>query len=168
VPASKKDELLAYTVQRIYAVCHPITRTSGTGQTTHWTLTFDVGEGKSVRMDIQPNPQQPHTNGGDKAYVILSLLDYLITSHAERHDLVSVTYGRPVSWYVDYLSTGGRFKYAFSPDGIGCRKWATDTLQLLADIGEVDRTQAESARNAIAYLWPARTHSAPVGGTYFD
>jgi hypothetical protein len=101
VPASKKDEILAYTVQRIYTVCHPITPTSGNGQTNHWTLALDVGEGKSVGMDVQPNPQQPHTNGGDKAFVILSLLDHLITSDAERHDLVSVTYGRPVGWYVD-------------------------------------------------------------------
>ncbi|KAH9861418.1 hypothetical protein J1614_011164 [Plenodomus biglobosus] len=168
VPPSKKDEILAYTVQRIYAVCQPITRTSGNGQTNHWTLTFDVGEGKSVGMDVQPNPQQPHTNGGDKAHVIVSLLDYLITIEAERCDAVSVTHGRTVGWYTDYLSTDGRFKYAFSPDGIGCRKWVTDILQLLADIGEVDKSQAESAGNAIAYLWPAGTYSAPTSGTYFD
>lgn len=167
VPASKKDEILARTVQGIYAICHPISPTSGNGQTNHWTLIFDIGGGESVSMDVQPNPAQPHANGGDKAFVILSFLDHLIPTHAERYELVSVTYRRPVGWYVDYLSTTGRFKYAFSPDGIGCRKWITDTLQLLANIGEVDRTQAESARDTIAYLWPACTHSALVGGTYF-
>lgn len=67
VPVAKKDEILVYTVQRIYAICRPVSGTSETGETNHWTLTFDVGEGTSVRMDVQPNPQQPHTNGGFKA-----------------------------------------------------------------------------------------------------
>lgn len=91
----------------------------------------------------------------------------MTASHAERQELVSVMHSRSIGWYVDYLSMMGRFKYAFAPDGVGCRKWITDTLQLLADVGEVDKEQARIAGNAIACLWPSGIHGAPVSGTYF-
>ncbi|KAH7406412.1 hypothetical protein DE146DRAFT_786260 [Phaeosphaeria sp. MPI-PUGE-AT-0046c] len=168
VPPSKKGEILGYTVERIYAVCHPVSPTSGSGETNHWTMKFDVGEGKSVSLDIQPDPRRPHTNGGFKACVIVSLLGDHITVSAERYDLVSVTYGRPVSWYIDYFASAKRFRYAFAPSGIGCRQWITDTLQLLADAGEVNRQESTNAQNAIVYLWPARTPCGLVSGTYFE
>jgi hypothetical protein len=112
IPASRREEIRAYTVLKIYAVCHPKSAASGSGKTNHWTLSLDIGNGRSVRLDIQPNPQQSHTNGGSKALIVLSLLDYVVTNNAVRHDAVSVTYSRPVSWYIDYLASGGRFKYA--------------------------------------------------------
>lgn len=167
VPASGRDEIRAKMVLKVYAVCHPMTATSGNGKTNHWTLSFDIGNGQGVRLDIQPNPQRPHTNGGDKAHIVLSLLNYVVTRSAERYDAVSVTYQRPVSWYIDYLASAGRFRYAFTSESIGCRQWITDTLKLLADVGEVNSTESESARRALAYIWPDNRAAEPAAGTYF-
>ncbi|KAF2676660.1 hypothetical protein K458DRAFT_492313 [Lentithecium fluviatile CBS 122367] len=167
VPASKTNEIREKLVLKIYAVCHPIMTTSGTGKTNHWTLSFDVGNRQGVRVDIQPDPRQHAANGGNKAYVIVSLLDYLITNKAERADPVSVTYQRSVGWYVDYLASGGRFKYIFTPQGIGCRKWVTDTLKLLADVGEANKTEVDTATRALAYTWPDNRPAEPAAGTYF-
>jgi hypothetical protein len=167
IPASRREEIRAYTVLKIYAVCHPKSAASGSGKTNHWTLSLDIGNGRSVRLDIQPNSQQPHTNGGSKALIVLSLLDYVVTNNAVRHDAVSVTCSRPVSWYIEYLASGGRFKYAFTSEEIGCRTWITDTLQLLADVGEVNSVESESASRALAYLWPDAKPARPAAGVYF-
>jgi hypothetical protein len=149
---SARDEIRTYNVLKIYAVCHPKSAASGTGKTNHWTLSFDVGNGQGVRLDIQPNPLQTHTNGGMKAQIIVSRLNYVVTNNAERYDPVSVTYSRPVSWYIDYLASGGRFRYAFTSEGIGCRQWIRDILKLLADIGEVNSSDCESARRSLGRL----------------
>jgi hypothetical protein len=170
VPASRRDVIRAYPVLRLLAVCHPpTTTTGGTGITNHWTLTFEVSDSKSVRLDIQPNPNpsQIHTNGGQKAYVIVSELEYLVTTHAVRFDIVSVTYQRTVGWYIDYFAAGGRFRYAFHPQGVGCRQWQTDTMQLLSDTGNVNRAESEVARRALACTWPDGRPAAPAAGTYF-
>ncbi|OCK83771.1 hypothetical protein K432DRAFT_401764 [Lepidopterella palustris CBS 459.81] len=167
IPASKRDEIRAQTVLKIYAVCHPVTPASGTGKTNHWTLSFDIGSGRGVRLDLQPNPQQPHTNGGSKAYIIISLLDYVVTSNAVRYDPVSVTYQRTVGWYIDYFASGGRFRYAFTSQGVGCRQWMIDTLKLLADVGEINNAESELARRALAYTWPDNRAAEPAIGTYF-
>lgn len=167
VPASARDEIRTYNVLKIYAVCHPKSAASGTGKTNHWTLSFDVGNGQGVRLDIQPNPLQTHTNGGMKAQIIVSRLNYVVTNNAERYDPVSVTYSRPVSWYIDYLASGGRFRYAFTSEGIGCRQWIRDILKLLADIGEVNSSDCESARRSLGRLWPDNRTAEPAAGTYF-
>jgi len=144
-----------------------VTVTSGNGKTNHWTLSFDVGNGRGVRLDIGPNPQQTHTNGGGKAWIVLSSLEYLVTRNAKRYDLIAVTYLRPIGWYMDYLASGGRFQYAFTSEGVGCRRWISDTLKLLSDVGEVNSNESELARRALAYLWPSQEASEPAAGVYF-
>lgn len=166
VPASERDQIRGYFVLKVYAVCHPKTSDSESGETNHWTLSFDIGNGESVGLDIQPDLSKSYTNGGFKASVIISYPECVVTNNA-RKDLVSVTYSRPVGWYVDYLASAGRFKYAFTPGNVGCWNWMIDTLQLLADAGEVNSTESASARSALAYLWPDHSPSAPAAGTYF-
>ncbi|KAF2679673.1 hypothetical protein K458DRAFT_115815 [Lentithecium fluviatile CBS 122367] len=167
VPGSKQDEIRGYTVLKAYAVCHPVAPGSGSGKTNHWTLSFDVGSRRGVRFDLQPNPQQLHSNGGMKACLIVSLLEYVITNNAARYDPLSVTYARTIGWYIDYLASGGRLRYAFTAEGVGCRKWITDTLKLLEDVKEIHSEESEMARRAIAYRWPDCVADEPAAGVYF-
>ncbi|KAF1962483.1 hypothetical protein CC80DRAFT_161789 [Byssothecium circinans] len=166
IPTRNKDWIREQKVLSICAVCHPLTATSGTGKTNHWTLSFDIGNGQGIGFDIQPNYQQTHTGGGMKAFVVSSF-DYVVTPNAERSDLVKVTHSRPVSFYIDYLASRGRFRYAFTSEGVGCRHWIRDTLKLLADAGEIDSVDSESARRALTYTWPDNCASEPAAGTYF-
>lgn len=158
---------LPRAIHKIYFVCHPLTAAVAAGGTNHWTMSLDVGDGQGVRFDLQPNPQQTHTNGGSKAHLIVSHLSYVVTQHAVRSDPVSVTYSRTVGWLIDYLISAGRLRYAFNPQGVGCRNWMTDTAKLLSDVGEANQTESETARNAIAYIWPDQKYSQPAVGVYF-
>lgn len=169
VPPSRRDAIRAYPVLRLLAVCHqPTTIAGGTGKTNHWTLTFDVGDNTSVRLDIQPNSSIPlHTNGGQRAQVIVSELNYLLTTHAVRYDIVSVSFQRNVGWYIDYFAAGGRFRYAFHPQGVGCRQWHSDTMHLLGESGNVNNAESEAARRSLACTWPGGHPAAPSAGTYF-
>ncbi|KAF1850956.1 uncharacterized protein K460DRAFT_400990 [Cucurbitaria berberidis CBS 394.84] len=168
IPRSKKEEIRAQLVLKIYAICHPMSDDSGNGATNHWTLSFDIGNGHGVSLNAQPNPQQPpHTSGGDKALITVSETKYVVPVDAIRDGLISVMHSRPVSWYIEYLASKGRFRYAFTPEGVGCRRWLIDTLKLLADAGEVNSADSETARHSIAYLWPENRADEPANGTYF-
>ncbi|KAF2641395.1 hypothetical protein P280DRAFT_517598 [Massarina eburnea CBS 473.64] len=164
---SNKDWIRAQNVLKIYVVCHPITCTSGNGTTNHWTLVFDIGDGRSVEMNAQPDPQRPYINGGMKASIVISSLSYVVPSVAVRCDSVQVAHSRTVGFYVDYLESGGHFRYAFTSNGVGCRYWITNTLKLWAEAGEVSITDVASARHVISHLWPDNRIDEPAVGTYF-
>ncbi|KAF2650735.1 hypothetical protein K491DRAFT_608304, partial [Lophiostoma macrostomum CBS 122681] len=105
--------------------------------------------------------------GGSKASVIISLVDCVVANDALRQDSISVTNKQPVGWFIDYLATKGRFRYAFTSEGVGCRQWVTDTLKLLADEGEISSAESDSARHALAHTWPGGCAAGPAVGTYF-
>ena len=168
IPASMRQEIREKTVLKVFVVCDSITPRSGDGTTNHWTFAFDVDNGQSVRLDVQPDYNQRQPNGSMKSSVIVSwLADYVVPECAERADPVSVTRSRSLGWYIDCLQDGGRFKYMFTAEGVGCRQWITDTLHLMADAGEFDGEECLQARNAISHTWPSGTLSPPTPGTYF-
>ena len=70
---------------------------------------------------------------------------------------------------VNSLIAIGRHKYEFDQQGVGCRNWVTDQVNILLEQQyAVDNAQCETARQAILKLWPDDTQLALDAGAYYQ
>jgi hypothetical protein len=171
VPSSDKDQIRAKPVFALHAIAHEhIPGPHDGGLTNHWCSYLQISEteDESVCINAQPNPQQEATTipGGSKADVIVSVVHGPVVN-ATHTAKIPVAEGVTVGQLVDCLAQHGREKYDFTADGVGCRKWTTDTLTLLAQQGWLVSNEAvEAATGDIKKLWPEGTSLALDNGMY--
>ncbi|KAF1818422.1 uncharacterized protein K489DRAFT_405001 [Dissoconium aciculare CBS 342.82] len=171
VPAPKKAEIQARSVSCLHTIAEPPAAGPHPGSlTNHWCLYLETGEGESVCVNAQPNPQQGATTieGGFKADVIVSLMPYAMAIDKAHHVSMSVIEGATVGRLIDRLVESGRDRYEFNADGVGCRNWVTDTLTLLTQEKWLRVEEVEVAKADIRKLWPEGTPLEIDNGGYYD
>jgi hypothetical protein len=165
VPKNRQDQILALPVKQILAVPH--TQNAGTN---HWCLYRLVSREKSVQIDCQPSYSAPSTvlRGGSKANLIVSELTHKVPDDAQAEFIINVTPRLSVSRIYDLLIENGRHKYEFDADGVGCRYWTTDQLNLLHQAQfATNVSQIIAAKSGIQKLWPEQTPLALDQGAYY-
>lgn len=69
---------------------------------------------------------------------------------------------------VDAILMHGRFRYEFDENGVGCRAWVRDQLDLFAKEGIlVSRKEVAEVKKDILKLWPAGTELEIDKGAYY-
>ncbi|KAB8231236.1 uncharacterized protein BDW43DRAFT_301899 [Aspergillus alliaceus] len=160
IPKHRQAHILESPVQSMIAVPH-----SKKAGTNHWCLYLLTSYRSSVRIDCQPSYSVPSTilPGGSKAY-----LSYTVSRDAQAQFLLSVAPGLKVRHVYDLLVQNGRHKYEFDSNGVGCRFWTTDQINLLHQHRLImNAAQVTAAKNGIVKLWPDQT---PLGldlGAYY-
>jgi hypothetical protein len=172
VPASDKADIRAKPVYALHAIAHEhIPGPHAGGLTNHWCsyLQTSESEEESICINAQPNPQQQATtiSGGSKADVIVGVVHGPVVN-ATHTAKIRVAKGVTVGQIVDCLAQHGRDRYDFTADGVGCRRWNTDTLTLLAQQGWLIGSEAiEAATDDIKKLWPEGIPLALDNGMYY-
>jgi hypothetical protein len=170
VPSNRRQQILALQIGSISVAGHNKT---GSGHTfvNHWCLYLHISLNKSIRIDCQPSHSMPSTvmPGGSKAFVIVSELPYALSRDVIKPVKLTVRPGLTVQNVIDLLTSNGRHKYEFNKQGVGCRYWTTDQVNLLEQRQfAVDHAQCEAARQAILKLWPDETHLVLDAGAYYQ
>lgn len=168
VPASRQGEILAKPVNRILAIPH-----QQEGGTNHWCLYLSTSSSptSSVQIDCQPSHSEPSSilPGGSKANLIISELAYEIPPDAQEHFILDVVLGLTVGQVWEEITRNGRHKYEFDANGVGCRCWTTDQIDLLYQLQLVCNTsQVATAKAGILKLWPDQTPLALDQGAYYQ
>ena len=170
VPPSRQQTILAFQVDSISVAAQKKT-SWGKGFTNHWCLYLRTSQNQSVQIDCQPSYSVPGTviPGGSKAFVIISELSYALSHDAVKDVSLTVRPGLTVAHVVNSLIASGRHKYEFNQQGVGCRNWVTDQVNILLEQQyAVDGVQCETARQAILKLWPDGTQLALDAGAYYQ
>jgi hypothetical protein len=170
VPPNRQQTILAFQADSISVAAHKKT-SLGNGFTNHWCLYLRTSQNASVRIDCQPSYSVPSTviPGGSKAFVIISELPYALSHDAVKDVSLAVRPGLTVAHVVNSLIASGRHKYEFNQQGVGCRNWVTDQVNILQEQQcAVDGVQCETARQAILKLWPDGTQLALDAGAYYQ
>ncbi|BDD62081.1 hypothetical protein AAWM_04648 [Aspergillus awamori] len=165
IPRHRQAEILELPVQSLIAAPH-----SKHAGTNHWCLYALTSDATSVRFDCQPSYSVPNTilPGGSKAYVIISELQYAVSRDAQAQFILRVTPGLKVRHVYDLLIQNGRHKYEFDSNGVGCRFWTTDQINLLHQHRLItDTAQVTAAKNGILKLWPDQTPLELDRGAYY-
>lgn len=165
IPKHRQAQILESPVQSLIAVPH-----SKKANTNHWCLYLLTSDRSSVRIDCQPSYSVPSTilRGGSKAYVIISELSYTVSKDAQAQFLLGVAPGLKVRHFYDLLIENGRHKYEFDSNGVGCRFWTTDQINLLHQHRLItDMAQVTVAKNGILKLWPDQTLLELDRGAYY-
>src|SRR5271163_519967 len=103
IPANCKEVILAYPVHNIIAAAHEETKWKDQF-TNHWCFYLQTSPESSVRVDCQPSHAVPGTViNGSKAYLIVSHLDYIVSSGAIKQVVLSAAGGLTVGNVVDKL-----------------------------------------------------------------
>lgn len=157
VPPSRQAEILAHPVNRILAVQH-----SKIERTNHWCLYLSTSPSSSVQIDCQPGYTLPSTvvlQGGSKANLIIAELDSECPRDAQAVFALDVVPGISVGLFVAEITRHGRQKYGFDAEGVGCRWWTTDLIDLLYRLRVIgDASQVAAAKAGILKLWPDQTY----------
>ena len=170
VPPSRQQAILAFQVQSISVAGH-VKNACPDGFTNHWCLYLQTSQNGAVQIDCQPSYSVPGTviPGGSKAFFIVSELSYTLPQDVIKYVSLDVHPGLTVTNVVNLLMANGHHKYEFTPQGIGCRKWTTDQVNLLQQQQyAVNVTQCKDARQAILTLWPDGTHHDLDAGAYYQ
>ncbi|KAJ9250301.1 hypothetical protein DTO195F2_8176 [Paecilomyces variotii] len=165
VPKHRQAQLMELPVQYLIAVPH-----SKKAGTNHWCLYLATSDESSVRIDCQPSYSVPSTilPGGSKAYVIISELSYILSSDAQAQFFLNTAPGLKVKHVYDLLIQNGRHKYKFDSNGVGCRFWTTDQINLLHQHQLItDTAQVTAAKNGVIKLWPDQTPLELDRGAYY-
>lgn len=152
VPKHRRTEILELPVLSIKAVPH--SKNSGTN---HWCLYLVTSDESSVCFNCQPSYSVPSTilPGGSKAYLVISELDCVVAEDAQAQFDLSVAPGLKVKHVYDLLVQNGRHKYEFDSNGVGCRFWTTDQINLLHQHQIIaDTVQIAAAKDGILKVWP--------------
>ncbi|CAG8184088.1 unnamed protein product [Penicillium nalgiovense] len=166
VPASRQAQMLAMPVKRILAVPH-----RKAGGTNHWCLYLSTSPTSSIRIDCQPSHAVPSSvlRGGSKANLIISELPYEISRDAQAQFILDVTTGLSVRQVVGEITRYGRHKYEFDANGVGCRCWTTDQINLLYQLQFLSNaSQVTAAKAGILKLWPDQTPLPLDQGAYYQ
>ncbi|OQE68115.1 hypothetical protein PENNAL_c0125G00094, partial [Penicillium nalgiovense] len=144
VPASRQAQMLAMPVKRILAVPH---RKAG----------------------AKPRCSELGPWGGSKANLIISELPYEISRDAQAQFILDVATGLSVRQVVGEITRYGRHKYEFDANGVGCRCWTTDQINLLYQLQFVgNASQVTAAKAGILKLWPDQTPLPLDQGAYYQ
>ncbi|CAG8081687.1 unnamed protein product [Penicillium olsonii] len=166
VPASRQAQMLAMPVKRILAVPH-----RKAGDTNHWCLYLSSSSTSSVRIDCQPSHTVPSSvlRGGSKANLIISELPYEISTDAQTQFILDVVPGLSVGQVWEEITRYGRHKYEFDANGVGCRFWTTDQINLLYQLRFVgNASQVAAAKAGILKLWPDQSPLPLDQGAYYQ
>ncbi|KAJ9219559.1 hypothetical protein DTO027B5_4827 [Paecilomyces variotii] len=165
VPKQRQAEILELPVQSLIAVPH-----GKKANTNHWSLYLLTSDRTSVRFDCQPSYYVPSTilPEGSKAYLIISELAYPVSRDAQTQFRLNTAPGLKVKDVYDLLIQNGRHKYEFDTNGVGCRFWTTDQINLLHQYQLItDTAQVTAAKNGILKLWPDQTPLKLDQGAYY-
>ncbi|KAI5295202.1 hypothetical protein KEM55_006300 [Ascosphaera atra] len=167
VPASPKDAILATPVLSVRVVAH---EHEPGAKTNHWCFYLRTGGDQAVAVDCIPSYMIPSTvlTGGSKGNVIVSELASEVPEGAVKVCELGLRSPVTVGDIINLLVDNGRHKYEFNDQGVGCRFWVTDQLELFKEKGfiaassEIDTTEA-----AILKLWPEETPNPLDQGAYY-
>ncbi|KAJ5086545.1 hypothetical protein NUU61_007852 [Penicillium alfredii] len=166
IPASHQAQILDLPVTRILAVAH-----QNLGDTNHWCFYLSTSAIISVQLDCQPSHSIPGTvlEGGSKANLIMSKLDHVLPPDAETYFVLDVFSGVSVAHIYDTICEHGRHKYEFDSNGVGCRNWVMDQLELFSRTQLItSAAQVAEAKAGILKLWPDGTPNPLDKGAYYD
>ncbi|RAL02566.1 uncharacterized protein BO80DRAFT_378102 [Aspergillus ibericus CBS 121593] len=165
IPSSRQSQILATPIISARAVGH-----TQEGGTNHWCFYLETSPLTCIQFDCQPSHSVPSTQitGGSKAYLIISELDRLLPHDAETEFRLDVAPGLTVAQILDHLTAHGRHKYEFDSNGVGCRCWVTDQINLLYQLGVfTNGFQVDAAKDGIRKLWPDQTPHPLDQGAYY-
>jgi hypothetical protein len=166
IPAQRQSQILASPVTRIVAVPHV-----KQGGTNHWCLYLSTSPTRSIRLDCQPSYSVPSTaiSGGSKAILIVSELPYAVSHDAQAQFALDVIPGLTVAHIHDKLIQHGRHRYEFDANGVGCRCWTSNQIDLLHQLQLITKeSQVSAAKNGILKLWPDQTPLPLDQGAYYQ
>ncbi|KAJ5322838.1 hypothetical protein N7452_011127 [Penicillium brevicompactum] len=167
VPAIRRPQILKLPVQRILAVGHEKIE----GPTNHWCIYLSTSDDTSIRVDCQPSHSVPSTviRGGSKANLLISELSSATSPDAQTRFVIDVVPGLLVEKVMDVITDNGRHKYEFDEQGVGCRYWTTDLIDLSHEQGiTTNASQILDAKAGILTLWPDETPLPLDQGAYYQ
>lgn len=137
--------------------------------TNHWCLYLQTSKNTSVRLDMAPSYNVPSTTiaGGSKGILVVRELDYLYSHSATKDILIRSQEGLYVGHIVDALVDAKRDRYEFNSEGVGCRRWTTDSLSLLQQRRWGNSAEFEDAKKAITKVWPDGSNLPLDPGAYY-
>ena len=166
IPAGHADFMRDLVVWQIYAVAHePLPDGAN-----HWCFYLQVGEAHSVRIDVTPDYNQAGTvlQGGYKANIVVSYLEYLYSNSAQHAAAMAVCPDLKVEHVLDYIIASNRHQYEFDSQGRGCRNWTSDQIDLLRGQGWLtDDTETDAAKAAIRLRHPEQEPVELWPGAYY-
>ena len=169
IPSKHESQILSYPITRILAIPHAKQHIS----TNHWCFyLLTPTPHTSIALDCQPTHSIPATvlvHGGSKANLIFSEVPYATPPDAQAVFALDVAKGVTVQDVYNLLTRNGRHRYEFDEDGVGCRWWVSEQLDLLYGQGFVtDAAQVIAAKEAILLLWPERSPLVIDKGAYYE
>jgi hypothetical protein len=177
VPASQEEVILSKVVQFIQIYAYQLGIGTANKGAQHWVLHLQTGVYESICINMQPSYSQPATTeaaaGGSKGQMVVSLLHpFSISDDASVVQSYSFSPARPnttVRDMINSLTHHGRDKYDFNADGVGCRRWLSDTLDLWAqpELGYCSQQNANTSKSFIEKHWPSGAPSPLKGGGYY-
>ena len=88
-----------------------------------------------------------------RGYIEISSKKYVYTHSGIKICVFPVTHGVTVQRVVDLISSAGRQKYQFTPEGEGCRFWNLTVTKDLQSAGYVPPGCVEEAENVLSMYW---------------
>ncbi|OAL55185.1 hypothetical protein IQ07DRAFT_638898 [Pyrenochaeta sp. DS3sAY3a] len=164
---SNRDAIREMKIYAIIAVAHQKEEWLQ-AHTNHWCLYLKTSETTSVRINMIPDGSVRANSDGLKGNLVVSELKYVVSADSVHKSTIRIMDGLNVGHIVDAITEAGREKYEFDEDAVGCRKWTTDTLDLLIEKGLANTSDAEAAKENILKLWPDGTSLPLDEGTYYN
>ncbi|KKK15930.1 hypothetical protein AOCH_000647 [Aspergillus ochraceoroseus] len=165
VPASRQTQILAMPVKRMLIVPHQ--QAAGTD---HWCIYLSTSPISSVCVDCTPSYTVPSSvlQGGSKANIIISELPHETSPDAQTAFVLDVAPGLSVGQAIGEVTQNGRHKYEFDANGVGCRWWITDMINLFYQLQVVgNASQVAEAKAGLLKLWPDQTPHPLDQGAYY-
>ncbi|KAL2802189.1 hypothetical protein BJX63DRAFT_426256 [Aspergillus granulosus] len=166
IPRHRQAEMLELQVESIIVAPH-----SQKSRTNHWCFYLSTSKWSSVRIDCQPSYSVPSSvlRGGSKANIVISELPCLVSHDAQAQFKLDIPANLKVKSIHDLLVQNGRHKYEFDSNGVGCRFWTMDQLDLLhQNLLITNEAQLVAAKEAILKLWPDQTPLRLDQGSYYQ
>ncbi|PYH87531.1 hypothetical protein BO71DRAFT_404592 [Aspergillus ellipticus CBS 707.79] len=166
IPRDRQAQILALPVHCILACPH-----SQEAGTNHWCFYLSTSPTTSVQLDCVPSYTAPRTMlpGGSKANLVISELNTETSPDIQARFGLDVKSGVSVGRIIEEITTNGRYKYEFDENGVGCRFWVTEQIDLLYQAGIVcNWAQVEEARAGVVKLWPDWTMLPLDQGAYYE
>ena len=169
VPARRREVISLLPVFQVMIVRHEKI-SWGSGYTNHWCLYLKTSGSTAVMVDCQPSHSIPSTitYRGSKAVLIISELDRLLLPDAIKVIALPAKAGLTVKDIIVAFMESGRHRYEFTSDGVGCRKWVFDQIDLLQSLDYIASSdECHTAREAILRLWPDGSSLLLDAGVYY-
>lgn len=169
VPARHEQQILDKPIRRVLAVPHEKEQIINTN---HWCFYLSTSSTSSIRLDCQPSHTSTSTvlQGGSKANIVISeLLDEEVSRDAQEKFVLDVAPGLTVGHFYTQIIQAGHHKYEFDSNGVGCRWWVSDQIDLFSKLGVFTLpSQVSEAKAGIVKLWPDLTPLPLDKGAYYQ